>query len=216
MKNKDSTILLLEDIITQLFKEQMTEKPPTCNSYLMAGDGQFLGEIVDDETNPNSIINEYGLYGSRYSPVSIFNPNSPYGNINGKFSVNNDFSTNPPKLFINGEFKKYVTSRIITNNILSTKRFIYLIKNHDFSRLFNEAEKPACRTAISSRIKINKSYLVETSVAKQMTAVKLASMKAFKVAIRKAFIVGTKKPYFIPTLVSKLLIHKRDIDRLKN
>ena len=35
-------------------------------------DGQLLGKITNNKNDNDSILNEYGPYGSLYSPTSIF------------------------------------------------------------------------------------------------------------------------------------------------
>ena len=48
-------------------------------SFLMASDGQYLGKLCLNKFDVESIVNEYGAYGSRYSGTSIYNQYSMYG-----------------------------------------------------------------------------------------------------------------------------------------
>ena len=42
-------------------------------SFLLAQDGQFLGMLSSNKYQSDSVMNEYGSYGSKYSLTSIFN-----------------------------------------------------------------------------------------------------------------------------------------------
>ncbi len=125
MSSSDKTKELLEQLLSQLYAEQSTEKKVNNGSYLIAQDDQFLGKINDNAYDNESILNEYSPYGSKYSSTSIFNEYSPYGSKYGAYSINNPYCSNPPKVYINGIFKghvsvnQYVTQRIPTAAFLS-------------------------------------------------------------------------------------------------
>ena len=56
--------------------------PSICNAdgpHLYAPDGTYLGDMNNDPTDPNSINNPTGKYGSPVSPYSIHNPTDLYG-----------------------------------------------------------------------------------------------------------------------------------------
>jgi hypothetical protein len=93
---EDKTKALLEQILAQLYENQSLATANRGDSYLQGGDDQFLGNITTNKFDTNSILNQYGSYGSRYSNTSIFNPYSPYGSRYGALSVNNPYCTNPP------------------------------------------------------------------------------------------------------------------------
>ena len=40
-------------------------------SFLLAQDGQFLGMLSSNKYQSDSVMNEYGSYGSKYSSTSI-------------------------------------------------------------------------------------------------------------------------------------------------
>lgn len=42
-------------------------------SFLIAADGQYLGQLSSNRFLTDSLMNEYGPYGSIYSSISIFN-----------------------------------------------------------------------------------------------------------------------------------------------
>lgn len=48
-------------------------------SFLVADDGQFLGRLSSNRFMTESVMNEYGPFGSKYSSTSIFNVYSQYG-----------------------------------------------------------------------------------------------------------------------------------------
>jgi hypothetical protein len=69
---------------------------------IFADDGKFLGKISASKFTSDSIANEYGPYGSSYSPTSIFNVNGVYGSQFSVLSPFNTVATRPPVLF-NGQ-----------------------------------------------------------------------------------------------------------------
>ena len=48
--------------------------------YLVAPNGQYLGNLNANPNDPNSVHNPNGMYGSPNSPYSATNPNAP-GNL---------------------------------------------------------------------------------------------------------------------------------------
>ena len=48
-------------------------------SFILANDGQFLGKLCLNIYDSESILNNYGVYGSPYSAYSINNRYSMYG-----------------------------------------------------------------------------------------------------------------------------------------
>ena len=89
MSKDDQTKELLEKMLADLYAKQASVGTSYGDSYLVAQDGQFLGKITDNQYDSDSILNEYGPYGSQYSNTSIFNEYSPYGSPYGQFSINN-------------------------------------------------------------------------------------------------------------------------------
>ena len=78
-------------------------------SYIEAGDGVFLGKLNPNRFDEKSIFNRFGIYGNRFSPSSIFNRFSIYGNQFNALSAHNQFSTNPPRLYVKGEFVAFLS-----------------------------------------------------------------------------------------------------------
>lgn len=67
--------------------------------YIVAQDGQYLGEISSNQYDSDSICNEYGTYGSEYSYKSIFNDYSKYGSNYSSYSAYNSYAYNPPIIY---------------------------------------------------------------------------------------------------------------------
>ena len=66
---------------------------------IVAADGKFLGSLTN-KYNSQSVLNEFGAYGSRYQPLSIWNEYGVYG---GQYSVKspfNPYTTTPPRLIL--------------------------------------------------------------------------------------------------------------------
>lgn len=136
MATRDKTKELLEQMLAELYSEQAQQTQLDDGSYLVAQDGQFLGKITDNSYDTDSILNEYGPYGSAYSTTSIFNEYSDYGSVYGQNSINNPYCSQPPKLIINGNLLGVVTTNNTIMNGISPKAFLYTLKN-DFNSLMS-------------------------------------------------------------------------------
>ena len=68
--------------------------------YLFGGmnDEVFLGCLSCPASNPNSVYNEYGNFGSEYSSTSISNNYSQYGSPYSTYSACNSYAQNPPAI----------------------------------------------------------------------------------------------------------------------
>lgn len=71
-------------------------------SFLMAQDGQFLGALTSNKYQFDSIMNQYGRYGSKYSSTSIFNKYGRYGGRYAQYSPFNPYTSTPPKIIFKG------------------------------------------------------------------------------------------------------------------
>ncbi len=78
-------------------------------SFIEAADGAYLGNLIPDELNQDSVFNRFGPYGSEFSQTSIFNPYSPYGSQFSLLSAFNEFTNSPPKVYLRGRFVGYLT-----------------------------------------------------------------------------------------------------------
>ncbi len=75
---------------------------------IFANDGKYLGKVAN-KYDSDSILNEYGTYGSEYSVDSIWNEYGPYG---GEYSVNspfNEYTSTPPVLVKDGRAIAHLT-----------------------------------------------------------------------------------------------------------
>jgi hypothetical protein len=113
MSSSDRTKDLLEQMLAQLYEEQAKQTYVHGGSYLMGQDGQLLGKITDNPYDTDSILNQYGPYGS----------------------INNPYSTSPPKLIINGGLLGYVTANPHIANVISPEAFLYTLENDIHSLL---------------------------------------------------------------------------------
>jgi len=81
--------------------------------YLVAGDGEYLGDCT---TNPyvwDSIWNELGPYGSIASWTSIWNPGSVYGSDYSDLSPWDPYAFDPPYIFVNDEYVASLTTNYL-------------------------------------------------------------------------------------------------------
>lgn len=135
-ENKDKTKLILEQLLSEIHKEQAKETSSKGESYLIGQDDQLLGKLTNKYDN-DSILNKYGPYGSQYSTTSIFNKYSQYGSKYGTFSIHNPYCSTPPRLFIKGQFVGHVTVNKYVTNQIPTETFLYLLEN-DLDALLNK------------------------------------------------------------------------------
>src|SRR5437667_5080699 len=131
MTNKtDNTKDLLENILSNIYKEQAEETTKTGLSYLMDQDNQYLGKITANIYDINSILNQYGPYGSKYINISIFNDYSQYGSVYGAYSINNSYCSVPPKLIINRRFITHISNNVYVSPKITPDVFIYNLNNN--------------------------------------------------------------------------------------
>ncbi|WP_312806546.1 hypothetical protein [Agrobacterium cavarae] len=71
-------------------------------AFIEAADGTFLGSLNLNQYDQDSVFNQYGPYGSSYSPISIFNQFGTYGSAFSQLSPFNQFSQNCPTIYVNG------------------------------------------------------------------------------------------------------------------
>ncbi|MFB7817378.1 stalk domain-containing protein [Paenibacillus chitinolyticus] len=95
---------LNESQLFNTFKIEGLEKitPPVAeaasNFYnLYSNDGKvYLGKITSNQYDPDSVLNQYGTYGSELSATSIFNKLGTYGGQFSQESAFNTYATKPP------------------------------------------------------------------------------------------------------------------------
>ena len=72
------------------------------DAQLWAADGQFLGTLSSNTSDPNSIINP-NTFGNPFNHLSIQNQSWLYGGSLGLYSPYNYFSSNPPVIIYQGQ-----------------------------------------------------------------------------------------------------------------
>ncbi|MNW52750.1 hypothetical protein D3C74_302820 [compost metagenome] len=92
---------------------------------LYSNDGQtFLGNLSTNIYDLDSIFNEYGNYGSKYSQTSITNEYGTYGSEYSDESAYNKYASKPPILTYMGQTLYYVTiNTTITGGISPTSLY---------------------------------------------------------------------------------------------
>lgn len=80
--------------------------------HLYSNDGrEYLGKLVTNKYDADSIWNKYGIYGSEFSSNSIWNEFGTYGSKFNSYSAFNDFASHPPVIITNnGYIVGYLTS----------------------------------------------------------------------------------------------------------
>jgi len=86
-----------------------------CNDFplhLYSYDGKdYLGKLVTNKYDSDSIWNEYGTYGSKYQTNSIWNEYGKYGSKYQSTSAFNPYASQPPKIVTNsGRVLGYLTA----------------------------------------------------------------------------------------------------------
>lgn len=148
----DVTKQLLEKLLASLYEQEAESINNSANekSYLQAGDGQFLGTITTNKFDRDSLLNQYGSFGSKYSPTSIFNKYGSYGSRYGQWSVLNPHCASPPRLFINGKFLTHITCNSFIKPRIIFEDFEYLLKN-DIKNLLKGQISPPNGLSVKSR-----------------------------------------------------------------
>ena len=85
---------------------------------IIANDGKYLGKVAN-EYDTDSILNEYGTYGSAYSVDSIWNEYGIYGSEYSSNSSFNEYTSTPPALVKNGRAIAYLTVNKYLQNPVS-------------------------------------------------------------------------------------------------
>lgn len=88
---------------------EIIERVNNQESFLLSQDNQFLGKLTLNKYDTESIVNEYGTYGSRYSATSIFNTYSNYGSPYSSLSPYNPYTNTPPIIYISGQRFGYLS-----------------------------------------------------------------------------------------------------------
>lgn len=96
---------------------------------IVAEDGQALGVITQNEFAANSLLNEFGKYGSEFSLTSIFNEFGKYGSEFSRLSPFNEFTSTPPRIITpSGQFVGYLTKNKFKTPAINPHALIGLLK----------------------------------------------------------------------------------------
>jgi hypothetical protein len=100
--------------------------------HLYSYDGkEYLGKLVTNEYDSDSIWNAYGTYGSKYSSDSIWNTYGDYGSEYSTKSAFNKYTTTPPKIVDNnGNFIGYLTTNEYLTNGYSIETLTQFLNNN--------------------------------------------------------------------------------------
>ena len=109
---------------SQLSQDDFSNLKNLENSSLIGGDGVFLGTVSKNRFDINSMGNQFGNYGSRYSQTSIFNSFSPYGNKFSPLSPFNSFSQTPPKFIKSSKLLGTLTVNQFIANRIDPEKFL--------------------------------------------------------------------------------------------
>ncbi len=90
-------------LVTAPASAQLSDLCPFINATIVAGDGQFLGRITPNTLAADSIVNRFGRYGGPNEPNSISNQNGAYGDRFSSLSVRNPNAFQPPNIRINSQ-----------------------------------------------------------------------------------------------------------------
>ena len=75
---------------------------------IIAEDGESIG-VIENKYESDSILNEYGQFGSEYSDKSIWNEYGTYGGKYSSMSPFNEYTSTPPILVKDGNSIAYLT-----------------------------------------------------------------------------------------------------------
>lgn len=139
----------LEELLKLLYEKASAAKTKSTSNimdpYIIAADGGFLGVITADQSDQDSIFNEYGIYGSRYSDHSIFNRSGKYGSEDSAYSPFNRHTSTPPKIFHQGKEIAYLTRNPHMTNWIDPDSLFEETRSEpcpEWSKLFNELKRP--------------------------------------------------------------------------
>lgn len=100
--------------------------------YLYGGSDlrTFLGCLTCLASDPDSVFNDFGTYGSSFSATSIRNPFGAYGSAFSNTSACNTLASDPPGVFdVNGVFLGRLTSNPLHPQALRDPASLYLVSS---------------------------------------------------------------------------------------
>jgi hypothetical protein len=88
----------------------------------------FIGCLTCSQYDTDSVLNQYGSYGSRYSSTSIMNQYSDYGSKYSTYSACNPYASDPP-IVTDGEggyYGKLTLNKYASDAITNTTIVVWL------------------------------------------------------------------------------------------
>ena len=92
-----------------MYRNEFNRRVSNRESFILANDGQFLGKLCLNIYDPESILNNYGIYGNPYSAYSINNRYSMYGSQYSSLSPFNPYTVTPPTIYLRGNKTGYLS-----------------------------------------------------------------------------------------------------------
>lgn len=114
----------------QIIKSENELRIINRESFIEGGNKIFLGSLNPNQFDNKSIFNRFSPYGNKFSPTSIFNQFSVYGSLYSDLSANNVFANNPPKIYLNGNFRAFLTNNNFKNPRIRLKSILEWAKNN--------------------------------------------------------------------------------------
>lgn len=112
--------------------EELQNRCSNRESFLLADNGQYLGRLTTNIYDSSSILNEYGIYGSKYSATSIWNEYGLYGGQYSIMSPFNPYTISPPYVYLRGvlvgrlSINKYLINSVSPENLKDWMKNNYL------------------------------------------------------------------------------------------
>lgn len=100
-------------------------------SFLVASNGQFLGQLSSNPYLSEGVMNQYGSFGSMYSSTSIFNKYSRYGSEYSILSPFNPYTSTPPLIYLHGRRVGYLSKNIYLQGCLDPDKLSEWITNNN-------------------------------------------------------------------------------------
>lgn len=100
-------------------------------SFLLSQDGQYLGRLTLNRFDTDSIMNQYGPYGSEFATASIWNQYSTYGSKYSSYSPFNPYTSTPPIIYLRGRKVGHLTvNSYIFNRLHPDDLIQWMIQNN--------------------------------------------------------------------------------------
>lgn len=122
-----------------LFEEGISGIAPTAStmshsfdhlkgSSLVAADGKYLGKVIENRFDTESLANRFGPYGNQYETESIFNRYGTYGSRYSQLSPFNKYSRTPPHFERDGDLIAYLTANEFVRPRVEPLSFVAWLK----------------------------------------------------------------------------------------